>query len=685
MLNVKLITSPHVKHPSVLQADFTPDQSLMYGFAPVGLLSLISAVRRDLGWEASLFDFNRKIRDGSIGLSDDFYNNAAELICSDLPDVVGFMTECDSYHHVLQVCRAIAERLPDCKIVLGGPHASAVAKATLERSPYIDAIVIGEGEVSFPELLRSYSAGDQSSVTGAMRRTASGEIIDGGAPQLVGDLDDLPVPAYDKYRPDPGEEVFLEVGRGCPFQCRFCSTAPFWSRRHRTKSPRRILAEIDAVKSLYGSDRVHFTHDLFTTDRKWVLGVCAALVEAGTPVRWTCSARTDLVDDRLLSAMADAGCDAIYFGLESGSSRILKSIDKGIPVEHSLGVLQSCKSHGIKPNAGFILGLPSEDRESAAETFSAYQRALEMGCRPVHLFGYSPFKGSSIFASLTDLGCNGHFLDLPLGRKLDNQNRKLIASEPELFSSYFRPGGTELASIQNGFTEGIDEFSPLVEAAALPALALADACGGMFELYRRWIRWIGSHNAERAAADWRRYYGSPAQFCSFLSKELDSEGLHEMAALARVIGFNHEYSAIGAGATSMANHRSPAGQMNIEPIDLESVVSISNVLTALRVDWDIREALAWSTGEPRPNIPTGNIFLIWQNDGPSARLLQVDQALFKLVSDVSERPRTVAELIANWAATGPSPMWDGDFGAVLQIVTAASEAGLVEAPRGRMD
>lgn len=685
MLNVKLITSPHVKHPSVLQKDFGPDQSLMYGFAPVGLLSLISAVRRDLGWEASLFDFNRRIRDGSIVLSDDFYGHAAELICTDSPDVVGFMTECDSYHHVLQVSRVIKERLPNCKVVLGGPHASAVAKTTLERTADIDAVVIGEGEVSFPELLRSYSDGRETAVAGSMRRATGGQILDGGPPRLIDDLDDLPLPAYDKYSPDPGEEVFVEVGRGCPFKCRFCSTAPFWSRRHRTKSPLRILAELDAVKSRYGCDRVHFTHDLFTTDRKWVLSLCAALVEAGTPVRWTCSARTDLVDDALLRAMANAGCDAIYFGLESGSSRILQSIDKGIPIEDSLAALSLCRNFGIRPNAGFILGLPSEDRESAEETFSAYQRTLEMGCRPVHLFGFCPFNGSSIFSSLKDLSCTGHFLDLPLGAKLDIRNREMIASDPELFSSYFRPTDTALAAIEEGFVDGVDEFSPLVESAALPTLALADASGGMFEVYRRWIRWIGPHNAERGAASWRRYYGSPSQFCQFLSEALGSESSHAMAALARVIGLNHQYSAIGTAPTSMANHRSAVGRVKLEPVDLGTIVSSANVLSALRLDWDIRAALAWQTGQPRPDILREDTFLVWQRDGQSVRLLEVDEALFRLIEDVSERPRTVAELIASWAATGPSPIWDGDFGAVLRIVTTASEAGLVEAPRGRMD
>src|SRR5262249_48402881 len=149
------------------------------------------------------------------------------------------------------------------------------------------------------------------------------------------------------YRPDPGEEMFLEVGRGCPFQCEFCSTAPYWHRRHRVKSPTRILEEIRTVQHLFGTKRVHFTHDLFTTNGTWVKSMCEALIGAGSPVGWTCSARTDTVDEYLLSLMKEAGCSAIYFGLESGSERILREIKKNIPLSHSLEIISTCRRVGI--------------------------------------------------------------------------------------------------------------------------------------------------------------------------------------------------------------------------------------------------------------------------------------------------------------------------------------------------
>src|SRR5215212_4914757 len=148
MMKILLVTSPHVRHAAVLQNDFQPDPSLMYSFAPVGLLSLQAVLRRDEpASSCEIYDLNRKILAGSFALDGSFYNAVATDLCSTSPDVIGFMTECDSYHHVLQIGAAIKHIAPGCKFVLGGPHASAVARPTLARCSYVDAIVIGEGEL----------------------------------------------------------------------------------------------------------------------------------------------------------------------------------------------------------------------------------------------------------------------------------------------------------------------------------------------------------------------------------------------------------------------------------------------------------------------------------------------------------------------------------------------------------
>lgn len=682
MLKVRLSTSPHVRHPAVLERDFRPAGDLMYGFAPVGLLSLIATVREKLGTTPELFDLNRRIADGSVQPGPGFYDDLAEQLAADSPDVVGLMTECDSYHHVLQICEALARRC-DARIVLGGPHATAVARETLAIAPAIDAIVLGEGERSFVDLLQAYAAGSTAPISGVLRRDADGNPAGGMDAPLIDDLDDLPIPAYDLYVPDPGEEIFLEVGRGCPFKCAFCSTAPFWRRRHRVKSPARILEEVQLVVSLYGPRRVHFTHDLFTTDRKWVLAVCRALIDAGVPVRWTCSARTDLVDDILLAKMAEAGCNAIYFGIESGSARILEAIRKDVPIEQSLWALERCAAHGIAPNAGFILGFAEDAEDSARDTFDAYVRAIEIGCKPTHIFGYCPFAASAMYPALETLRSTGHFLDLPLGEELDGANRAYVASRPELFASYFRPANSRLWAIADGFVEGVDEFSPLVEAATWPALVLARQLGGMFDVYRRWLGWVGSANQQRGASRFRRWYGSPAMFCRFLAEALRNEGAAEALAAADVaqifeVGFNlADTQQSGPPPTTMATHRTVRAAASLESINLSVTVRRNEVGQILAVDHDVVPALEWRPGQPDPAFEVRPTYFAWKaSKAGDIALISIDQTTHALLADLEAGPRSAAELIALWS-TDREKACDAHVAGIAAPITRAAEAGLV--------
>jgi radical SAM superfamily enzyme YgiQ (UPF0313 family) len=670
-----LATSPHVRHAAVLQSDFAADPSVMYNFAPVGLLSLAAMLRQSDHGDPILFDTNLAIVSGDIPLNDDFYQNAAKRICALEPDVLGFMTECDSYHHVLQIMEAVKRLRPSCYCVLGGPHATAVAQATMARRPFVDAIVCGEGERTILEIIDACAQGREEAVPGTLRRGRNGEVLDGGSRALVSDLNELPVPAYDLYRGTPEEEIFVEVGRGCPFQCSFCSTAPFWQRRHRVKSPARILQEIRLVQGLYGCKRVHFTHDLLTTDRRWVLDLCHTLAEAGSPVKWTCSARTDMVDRELLSAMAQAGCNAVYFGIESGSARVLKDIQKDVSIDRSLAVLQLCRDVGIRPNAGFIAGFPTEARDSLQDTFSAYERALMLGTRPTHIFGFCPFAQSSMYAGLDDLACDGHFLDVPITPSIDAANRELIANDRDLFGAYFRPR----QNISTLRISGIDEFSSLVEPIAIPAFALSNSVGGMLEVFERWTNWIERHNIEAGKPRYRRYYGTPLDFCDFVVGELRSispadNPMLQLAEVTRTsLSLANQWASVAP--VTMATHRSVEMPDIGRPITLADRVSLNASLATMRLEYDLVPLLD-ATPESIPEAERKPTYLLWQlAEGGRIRLSQIDPFLFMALEHLRQGPKPVAELMIEWAGTG-QPL---DCDRFMRILTEAKTSRLVEA------
>ena len=667
-MRTTLVTSPHVRHSAVLQNDFRANPAAMYSFAPVGLLSLIAATRDANLGEPALFDLNRRIMDGTIALDARFYERAARSVYADEPDVVGFMTECDSYHHVLQICEALRRIAPRTRIVLGGPHATAVAGKTLRTCGAVDAIVCGEGERSFVALLDTWQNGREGAVAGTLARLRSGAVVDGGTAPMIEALDSLPMPAYDVYHADPGEEIFIEVGRGCPFQCTFCSTAPYWQRRHRAKSPQRILAEVALVQSLFGSTRVHFTHDLFTTVRPWVEDVCEAFIAAGVPVRWTCSARTDTVDELLLARMAAAGCNAIYFGIESGSARVLREIRKPIPIEHSLEVLRACRRIGIAANAGFIVGFPCDDEQSVGETFDAFEEALAAGARPVHIFGFCPFAGASMDGTY-DKAPNRHFVDLVVTPEVDDANHDRIAADDELFGAYWRPR-VDLG--REGILQGADEFSPLVDALPTPSILIARCAGGMHALFRRWIEWIGERNDRRGASPHRRYYGSPVDYCDFLiglCSEIGTAPAH-VVTLLRVARTTLTCAATSAlpPPTTMATHRSVLAP-ETRQLALSTRVTASGVVATMECDFILRDWLLADSPDLSPPA-AGPFYLAWQmSDRGNLRLVEVTRSIFLTLHQTKHETKSAAEIFASTE--------NPDVLVFLEEVRAGVDAGLL--------
>lgn len=641
-MKVLLSTSPHVMHPQVLAAEFQPASNLMYGFLPVGLLSLAGELRRDHPHiDLQLFDINGAIN--QLGPPDSsFYDRLADCLCALSPDVLGFMTECDSYHHILRVCKAVRARCRSVRIVLGGPHASVVPRETLKFCPAIDAVVIGEGERTFSQLVGAYATRKPALIAGVLARTRTGEFLQGGEGQLIDELDSLPLPAYGLYAPSSvDEEIFLEVGRGCPFPCTFCSTAPFWGRRHRVKSPTRIVREIELARESYGTSRFHFTHDLFTVDRRWVTQVCAELqTRYGGDVEWTCSARVDTVNEELLQTMRSAGCRAIYFGIESGSASVRKSVKKTFDITEAFNVLRTTKRVGIQPNAGFIVGLPNETETDVEQTLDAYAHAMSIGVKPAHIFAFCPFKGSDGYETLGALIYPDHFLDIPLPTILSDANAKLHRENQVLFGSYFRPSNTGLPA-STGALQAIDEFSPLVEANGAAALWLSEKVGGMYALFRSWVQFLDQVSG--TAASRTRWYGSPRQFCEFLLAQATA-----VQAPANLIDYLRvSLLSLRAPAPPDVSQTHPAiDSYRTVPTRLlpDTQLMAQYTKALVRVTTDIANVSSWQPGEPVPPIVEAPAAFALTHSADGLKVIRTSSEAGRAIERAMVAPATVSEL-----------------------------------------
>src|SRR5260370_40861411 len=131
-----------------------------------------------------------------------------------------------------------------------------------------------------------------------------------------------------------------------------------------------------AIKETYGIKSFDLIHDMFTVDRKKVLAFCNAVEESGEHFYWSCSARTDCVDDELISRMAKAGCDGVFFGIDAGSERMQDIIKKGLDVNEAAARVKRTNQHGIKTTVSLITGFPEETKDDLRATIRFHGESL---------------------------------------------------------------------------------------------------------------------------------------------------------------------------------------------------------------------------------------------------------------------------------------------------------------------
>lgn len=319
----------------------------------------------------------------SIGTLDnftEFLQNTLELMKVEQPKIVSFYTRCDTYHIVLRMAQYIKRTYPHIYIVCGGPQSDITAEDTICQIPWVDFVCCGEGETTIYPFFASLLQGQPDcSIAGLVYREGN-EVKKNLRPAFIPDLDTLPPIDYSLTdNNQTSDRAFpIDVGRGCPFACTFCSTKTFWGRKYRLKSPQRIVEEMQQVHKKYGKTYFNLSHDMFTMNRKKVIEVCNLIKQLDFPVEWGCSARTDCVDRELIDIMVDSGLQGIYFGIETGSPRMQKLINKNLKLDHAVDLMEYMVSKGLKPVASFIYGFPEETEEDLSQTMAMIGEMLAL-------------------------------------------------------------------------------------------------------------------------------------------------------------------------------------------------------------------------------------------------------------------------------------------------------------------
>lgn len=339
---------------------------------PLGILSLAQVINNNKRHSAQVISMKPLYISGAMKVSESFKSNIendAQFLIHSNPDIISMYTMCNTYHVALSLAKKIKSINPRIIVLFGGPQATIVAEETLKRYECVDGIGLGEGEANIIGILDAYSNNSFNNVNGLAYRIGS-EIVIKNDENLVENLDTLPMLDLNSYNYEIQDSVGIDVGRGCPFSCIFCSTKSFWKRKFRIKSANRIYDEIAFYKSKYNVKKFKFEHDLFVANRVLVMDLCEKIKNSDLEIEWGCSARIDTVDEKLLEEMASAGCNHIFFGIESGSERMQKELKKNLRIDDVKSTISSIVKYGIKGIVSFIYGFPEETEEDIEATLN---------------------------------------------------------------------------------------------------------------------------------------------------------------------------------------------------------------------------------------------------------------------------------------------------------------------------
>jgi radical SAM superfamily enzyme YgiQ (UPF0313 family) len=278
-----------------------------------------------------------------------------------------------------------------------GVHGDRYPELVLERTG-ARAIIRGEPELT---VLRICQTDDLSQVRGLTYK-ADGRIVKTENASLL-EMTDLPIPAYhlvdlDDYGYELMGDRFalLETTRGCPFPCMYCFLEMYGGRRYRRKSVEQITAEVDYIVRVARAKSLYFIDLEFTLgESRHIHALCDHMITQGYDLPWCCQTRADSFDAELLAKMKRAGCRMIHFGVETGSEKVMSTIDKKITLPAIERGIAMARRAGIETACFFMFGFPGETSDDMDATIE-FARKLNPTYASFHIA--SPYPGTELYA-----------------------------------------------------------------------------------------------------------------------------------------------------------------------------------------------------------------------------------------------------------------------------------------------
>jgi radical SAM superfamily enzyme YgiQ (UPF0313 family) len=305
---------------------------------------------------------------------------------------------------LLELIHAVREIVPDCVLVAGGPDVSYNVENYLHAG--FDAVISGEGEQSLLELVQAVDAGKSLDAIPGISYLENGQVRENPAREKMRELNALPFPDRDAipfahyletWQSHHGlRTANISTQRGCPYTCKWCSTAVY-GQSYRRNSPERVVEEILLLKEKFQVEALWFVDDVFTVSHKWLASLHAAFQRANLTIPFECITRAERLNDEILSMLKAMGCFRIWIGAESGSQRIIDRMDRRVELKNVQEMMQKTQCMGMEAGTFLMVGYPGETHDDVRQSLDHLRKASPSLLTITRAY---PIKGTALYAEV---------------------------------------------------------------------------------------------------------------------------------------------------------------------------------------------------------------------------------------------------------------------------------------------
>ncbi len=422
-------------------------------------LAYCAGAAEDAGHEAKIFD---AMNNGST------FDDVRSVIESYRPDFVMTMdylpvtgaistATVPAALEALEVAKSVD---PGIVTIIGGPHPTFMYEEILDGSPHVDYVLRGEMEETLPELLAATKGGNAAGVRGIALRGDAGIVATAMRPHIQ-DLDALK-PAWHlldwdlyHYNIDPwGRMASVLTSRGCMMGCSFCSHRQFWRGDWRSRTPENVIEEFRELVEVYEVEFITLIDPYPTHDRERWERLLDLVIEADLGVRLLMETRVeDIIRDAdILHKYRDAGVVHLYLGLESSTDEMLASLNKGTDQDMNKRALDLAREHDIMTEASFMVGGPTETKESIDQTIKvAIQMNPDIAVFPV----LTPMPYTPLYDEVKDrvriFDYSKYNLATPIIEPYEMTLEEVTLALGKCYMTFYGNKMTEILTLPDGF------------------------------------------------------------------------------------------------------------------------------------------------------------------------------------------------------------------------------------------